>query len=87
MTSAMVKRKSNARTRSAYQAHVSTFLTTEDATNVVDLAERKLRRLAATHTDADVRRLASRMLADYLKGSIAIAWEQGVVPVYSFLKL
>ncbi len=87
MTPAMVKRKSNARTRSAYQAHVSTFLATEDATNVVDLAERKLRRLAANHADADVRRLASRMLADYLKGSIAIAWESGVVPVYCFLKL
>jgi len=87
MTSAMVKRKSNARTRSAYQAHVSTFLPTESATNVVDLAERKLRRLAERHPDEDVRKLAARMLHDYLRGSIAIAWEQGVVPVYSFLKL
>ncbi len=87
MTSAMVKRKSNARTRSAYQAHVSTILPPEDAVNVVDLAEKKLRRLAERHPDEDVRKLAARMLADYLKGSIAIAWESGVVPVYCFLKL
>lgn len=87
MTSVMVKRKSNARTRSAYQAHVSTFLPGSDVSNVVDLAERKLRRLSERHPDEDVRKLASRMLADYLRGSIAIAWESGVIPIYCFLKL
>lgn len=87
MTSPMVKRKKAARTRSGYQAHVSTLLPVEDATNVVDLTERKLRRLAVHHPDSDIRTLATRMLSDYLKGSIAIAWEDGVVPVYCFLKL
>jgi len=87
MTSAMAKRKGNARTRSAYQAHVSTILPPEDVANVVDLAEKKLRRLADRHPDEDVRKLAARMLVDYMKGSIAIAWEQGVIPVYCFLKL
>jgi len=87
MSSVTVKRKAAARTRSAYQAHVSTFTTGDEASNVVDLAERKLRRLASRHADADVRKLATRMLSDYLKGSIAIAWENGVIPIYCFLKL
>ena len=87
MTSPMVKRKRVARTRSAYQAHVSTILPAEAASNVVDLTERKLRRIAVHHPDADIRTLATRMLADYLKGSIAIAWEDGKIPVYCFLKL
>ncbi len=87
MTSPMTKRKRTARTRSAYQAHVSTLLPGSEATNVVDLTEKKLRRLATRHPDEAIRKLATRMLADYLRGSIAIAWEDGIVPVYCFLKL
>jgi hypothetical protein len=87
MTSPMVKRKREVRTRSAYQAHVLTILPAEAAGNVVDLTERKLRRIAKLHADEDIRKLAARMLHDYLRGSIAIAWEDGVVPVYCFLKL
>ena len=87
MTTPMAKRKKEARTRSAYQAHVSTILPTESAKNVLDLSEKKLRRIAVNHPDADIRRLAARMLHDYLRGSIAIAWEDGIVPVYCFLKL
>lgn len=87
MTAPMVKRKKAARTRSAYQAHVSTLLPANEATNVVDLTERKLRRIASLHSDEDIRKLATRMLQDYLRGTIAIAWEEGCVPVYCFLKL
>lgn len=83
----MTKRRKEARTRSAYQAHVSTLLSAESAKNVLDLTERKLRRIATSHPDADIRRMVTRMLADYLKGSIAIAWENGSFPVYCFLKL
>lgn len=87
MTTPMAKRKKEARTRSAYQAHVSTILPLDTAKNVLDLTERKLRRIAVSHPDADIRRLVTRMLHDYLRGTIAVAWEDGVVPVYCFLKL
>jgi len=87
MTTPMVKRKKEARTRSAYQAHVSTILAAESSKNVLDLTEKKLRKLAVNHPDADIRHLATRMLHDYLRGVIAIAWEDGIVPVYCFLKL
>ncbi len=80
------KRKRVVRSRSAFQAHVTTFLPTDDIVNVVDLAERKLRRLATRHPDSDVRTLATRMLADYLNGKISVAFENGNMPVYSFLK-
>lgn len=86
MTLAMAKRKI-VHTRSAYQAHVSTILPPEAIVNVIDLTERKLRRLATRHPDEDVRKLVTRMLYDYLKGSIAIAWENGQIPIYCFLKL
>jgi hypothetical protein len=85
MSSAMVKRKKQGRARSAYQAHVSTILTADEAKNVVDLTECKLRRIVRNHADEDIRKLAARMLNDYVRGVIAIAWEEGI-PVYSFLK-
>ncbi len=87
MSAPMTKGKKESRTRSAYQAHVSTILPSESATNVCDLTERKLRRIAVNHPDADIRRLVTRMLHDYLNGSIAIAWENGEFPVYCFLKV
>lgn len=87
MTSTMAKRKGNARALSAYQVHVSTILPSEDVANVVDLAEKKLMRLAERHPDEDVRKLTARMLHDYKNGSIAIAWENGIVPIYCFLKI
>lgn len=87
MTSPMVKRKRPARTRSAYQAHVSTILLNEEAKNVADMTEFKLRRLAVQHPDSDIRTLATRMLNDYLNGTIAVAWEDSIIPVYCFLKL
>ncbi len=86
MGAPMTKGRKESRTRSAYQVHVSTILPPESAQNVFDLTERKLRRIAVNHPDADIRRLVTRMLSDYLSGSIAIAWENGDFPVYSFLK-
>ena len=87
MNSVVVKRKITTRTRSAYQAHVSSLLPKDESfANVIDLTERKLRRMADKHSDEDVRKLAARMLRDYLSGSIAIAWE-GNMPIYCFLKL
>lgn len=87
MYTPMAKRKKEERTRSAYQAHVSTILPMESTKNVLDMSELKLRRIAVNHPDADIRRLAARMLHDYLRGTIAIAWESGNIPVYCFLKL
>lgn len=83
MTVAMTKNGSNVRQRSAYQAHSSTLAASR---NVIDLSEAKLRRMALRHPDADVRKLASRMLADYLSGTIEVAWENGCLPVYRFTK-
>jgi hypothetical protein len=87
MTTPMIKKRREGRTRSLYQAHVSTILSAESSKNVFDLTEKKLQRLAVNHPDDDIRKLATRMLQDYLKGIIAIAWEDGKIPIYCFLKL
>lgn len=79
----IVKRKRAPRSRSAYQERMPDQ---GSAANVIDIAEAKLRRIATHHSDADVRRLAARMLDGYLKGEISIAWDDGNLPVYAFLK-
>ncbi len=86
MSSAMAKRK-GPRARSAYQTHVSILFPGEEATkHVIDLTERKLVRIAMRHTDENIRKLAARMLHDYVTGKIAVAWEDGTLPVYIFLR-
>ena len=80
----IVANRRKTRTRSAFQAHVSTYAA--DASNVIDLSERKLVRMAAEHRDEDARKLAAKLLRDYVDGTIAVAWEDGIVPVYSFLR-
>lgn len=74
----MTKRR--VRARSAFQEHVVL------PSNVVDFTERKLASLARSHKDEDVRKTATKLLHDYLMGLIAIAWEDGVAPVYSFIE-
>ena len=86
MSSATVKRK-RARSRSAYQTHTTAVVPKlDDLSNVVDLAEKKLERLAAAHGDEQMRALAARILCDYVEGRIAVAWEDGCVPFYCFIR-
>lgn len=85
MSIVMAKKKIEPRSRSAYQTHVTVLFTTFDVKNIVDISERKLVRMATTHEDENIRKLAARMLHDYMSGKIAIAWECNL-PVYMFLK-
>ncbi len=86
MSTVMVKKKSGPRSRSAYQTHVTVLFTDDNAKNVIDLTERKLVRLASSHLDENIRKIAARMLHDYMNGKIAVAWEDGILPIYIFLK-
>jgi lysophospholipase L1-like esterase len=86
MSIVMAKKKSEPRSRSAYQTHVVVLFGANDAKNIIDLTERKLVRIASSHKDENVRKLAARMLSDYTSGKIAVAWEQGILPVYIFLR-
>ncbi len=65
------------KSRSEWQVHAL-----KSSPTVIDLTERKLAKIATTHHDPHVCLLATRMLADYLAGAIAVAWEDGNVPVY-----
>jgi hypothetical protein len=82
----MAKKKNGPRSRSAYQTHVTVLFTDDNAKNVIDLTERKLVRLASSHLDENIRKIAARMLHDYMNGKIAVAWEDGILPIYIFLK-
>lgn len=75
--------KKEPKTRSGYQIHVS--LRAKDTSNTADLTEKKLAKLAADHKDESVRKLAGKMLQDYVSGKIAVAWEDGIHPVYAFV--
>lgn len=50
----------------------------------IDFTEKKLERLADNCKDEQRKILILRLLHDYLKGFIAIAWEEGERPVYVF---
>jgi hypothetical protein len=82
----MAKKKNGPRSRSAYQTHVTVLFTDDNVKNVIDLTERKLVRLASSHLDENIRKIAARMLHDYMNGKIAVAWEDGILPIYIFLK-
>jgi len=82
--STVMAKKNGPRSRSAYQTHVTVLFA--DAKNVIDLTERKLVRLASAHPDENIRKIAARMLHDYVNGKIAVAWEDGILPIYIFLK-
>lgn len=86
MSTVMVKKKSSSRSRSAYQTHVAVLFTDDSAKNVIDLTEHKLVRLASSHLDENIRKIAARILHDYMNGKIAVAWEDGILPIYIFLK-
>lgn len=86
MSTVMAKKKNGPRSRSAYQTHVTMLFTGEASKNVIDLTERKLVRLASSHLDENIRKIAARMLHDYVNGKIAVAWEDGILPVYIFLR-
>jgi hypothetical protein len=86
MSTVMAKKKHGPRSRSAYQTHVAVAFPNEPSKNLIDLTERKLVRIASTHADENIRKIAARMLHDYVNGKIAVAWEDGVLPVYVFLK-
>lgn len=82
--SIVMAKKNGSRSRSAYQTYAAILFV--DAKNVIDLTERKLVRLASTHSDENIRKVAARMLHDYTSGKIAVAWEDGILPIYIFLK-
>jgi hypothetical protein len=82
----MVKKKNGSRSRSAYQTHVAVLFTDDNTKNVIDMTERKLVKLASSHLDENIRKIAARMLHDYVNGKIAVAWEEGCLPIYHFLK-
>lgn len=86
--SLVMAKRGKAKTRSGYQVHASVLLSksNENVANVVDMTERKLIALATKHADENIRKLAARLLQDYVAGKIAVAWEDGCVPVYCFLK-
>lgn len=86
MSTVMAKKKNGPRSRSAYQTHVTVMFSGDTSKNVIDLTERKLVRLASSHPDENIQKIAARMLHDYMNGKIAVAWEDGVLPVYIFLK-
>lgn len=86
MSTVMAKKKNGPRSRSAYQTHVIIAFPNDSSKNIIDLTERKLVRLASSHADENIRKIAARMLHDYTSGLIAVAWEEGVLPVYVFLK-
>jgi hypothetical protein len=65
---------------------VTVVFAEKDTKNVIDLTERKLVRLASSHTDENIRKIAARMLHDYTNGKIAVAWEEGCLPIYHFIK-
>jgi hypothetical protein len=80
----VMAKKDKVRTRSAYQTHVSILFPKQS--NLIDLTERKLIKLAASHPDENIKKLVTRLLHDYTAGKIAIAWESGAMPVYIFIK-
>ncbi len=86
MSTVMAKKKNGPRSRSAYQTHVAVAFPNDSSKNIIDLTERKLVRLASSHVDENIRKIAARMLHDYMNGKIAVAWEDGVLPVYVFLR-
>lgn len=86
MSTIMAKKKTVTRTRSAYQTHIAVVFPDISLENVFDMTEKKLIRMASSHEDENVRKIAARLLHDYNMGKIAIAWEKGILPVYMFLK-
>ena len=86
MSTVMAKKKNGLRSRSAYQTHVTVVFPNDSSKNIIDLTERKLVRLASSHADENIKKIAARMLHDYVNGKIAVAWEDGCLPVYCFLK-
>ena len=80
----VVMSKKIQKTRTAYQTHVRHLSAVSN--NILDFSEFKMVRLATSHKDENVRKLIVRMLHDYQNGKIAIAWEEGNLPVYCFIK-
>lgn len=85
--SLVMAKKGKIKSRSGYQVYTSPLPSTLTGTvnNVIDMTERKLIALATKHTDENIRKLAARLLQDYVSGKIAVAWEDGIVPVYCFI--
>jgi len=51
---------------------------------VIDFTEKKLLKIADECVDEQKKIMVLRLLHDYMKGYIAIAWENGDKPVYIF---
>lgn len=64
---------------------VSAFQRYAPGTTAVDFTQRKLLKMSLEHRDKNVRLMAAKMLEDYLSCNIAVAWEDGCVPVYMFI--
>ena len=86
MSAVMTKKKNGLRSRSTYQTHTAVLFINNQFKNVVDITEYKLVRLASTHADENIRKIAACVLRDYINGKIAVAWEDGILPVYIFLR-
>jgi hypothetical protein len=84
--SIVMAKNNKTRSRSAYQTHVMVLFSGKETKNVIDMTERKLIRIATTHVDENIRKVAARMLQDYVSGKIAVAWEEGILPIYIFIK-
>lgn len=77
----MSTRKKTTHSKSAFHRHVKFHA--HDCSNVHDLTEYKLRRLLEVLKDQKQKNFIAKLLEEYLKGLIQIAWEDGVVPYYS----
>lgn len=86
MSTVMTKKKNGPRSRSTYQTHIAVLFINNKFKNVIDITEYKLVRLASTHIDENIRKVAASVLRDYISGKIAVAWEDGILPIYIFLR-
>lgn len=68
----------------ALRVHVSAYLTTAEAVNVIDFTEERLRRIVVATDDSKRRESLRRALSDFRKGRIALGWSRGeliVMPI------
>lgn len=70
---------------SKFALHINqSFLNGEVPKNIIDFNEKKLLKLAEDCIEEQRKILFLKLVHDYVKGLIAIAWEDGTKPIYVF---
>ena len=70
---------------SKFALHINqSFLNSEVPKGLIDFNEKKLLKLADECGEEQRKILFLKLVHDYIKGLIAIAWEDGVKPIYVF---